>query len=282
ESLGEPGRELADVRRRRLACVADAPRGNCREPLARRVHVLEPRFGLFELRKPEQLPRSVLIPLQVQRRPVVYSQDRIANGLWLDVLAGLAQHEKVAEALAHLLAVYLHEAVVHPITGELLARRTLTLSELVFVVREHQVEAAAVQIEAFAEVTHRHGRALDVPPRATGTVHTGPRGLAVATLLPQREIVRMALAAQLVLIDALARARLQIFELAVREFAVLLRGRHRKIDVPVDLVGVALVHQALDQRADLVEVLAHFGFDVRHQITELSHVVRVHAPKAIR
>jgi hypothetical protein len=41
------------------------------------------------------------------------------------------------------------------------------LRDLVLVVRELEIEAAAMDVEVFAELLHAHGRALDVPARAT-------------------------------------------------------------------------------------------------------------------
>ena len=56
-------------------------------------------------------------------------------------------------------------AVVHPVARELVAGAD-GLRDLVLVVREHEVAAAAVDVEAVAEDLQRHRRALDVPARA--------------------------------------------------------------------------------------------------------------------
>ena len=74
------------------------------------------------------------------------------------------QVRHVAEALRHLLALGVDdEPVVHPVVGEALAERD-RLGALVLVVREAQVLAAAVQIEALAEQVEAHHDALAVPP----------------------------------------------------------------------------------------------------------------------
>ncbi|MPN46354.1 hypothetical protein SDC9_193940 [bioreactor metagenome] len=64
-------------------------------------------------------------------------------------------------------------AVVHPVFCERLSRGALRLGDLVFVVGEDQVHAAAMDIEGFAQVFHAHGGALcysDVPGNSSAAV----------------------------------------------------------------------------------------------------------------
>ena len=66
--------------------------------------------------------------------------------------------DEVAEALRHLLALDLQEAVVHPHIGhDVVAEGATRLGDLVLVVREDQVEPAAVNIECLAEIAPAHG-----------------------------------------------------------------------------------------------------------------------------
>ena len=72
----------------------------------------------------------------------------------------------------------------------------LGLGDLVLVVREDQVEAAAVDVELGAEVAPAHGGALDVPAGPAGPPRRGPVGLGRLVglgALPQREVARVAL-----------------------------------------------------------------------------------------
>ena len=69
----------------------------------------------------------------------------------------------------------------------------LGLRALVLVVREHEVVAAAVEVEALAEELERHRRALDVPARPALAPRRVPRRLARLGRLPQREVDRAAL-----------------------------------------------------------------------------------------
>ena len=83
------------------------------------------------------------------------------------------------ERLRHLLAAEGQHARVQPVAREVAdAERALGLGDLVLVVREDQVGAAAVDVEGLAEVAVRHGRALDVPARAARAPGALPRRLA--------------------------------------------------------------------------------------------------------
>ena len=75
------------------------------------------------------------------------------------------QRVLVAERLGHLLAVDDQVLGVQPVAREGLAGGALALRDLVLVVREDVVDAAAVDVEGLAEVAHAHRRALDVPAR---------------------------------------------------------------------------------------------------------------------
>ena len=83
---------------------------------------------------------------------------------------------------------------MHPDRHDLVPHRALRLRDLALVVRELVVVAAGVDVEALAEVLHRHRRALDVPAREAIAPRGGPfQGAMVAGRLPQREVLRMAL-----------------------------------------------------------------------------------------
>src|SRR5690606_9329182 len=101
--------------------------------------------------------------------------------------------QRVAQRLAHLLGADLDEAVVHPVAGETVARG-LGLRDLVLVVREDQVDAAAVDVERRPQILGGHRRALQVPAGAAGAPRGRPGGLAGLLALPQREVARVALA----------------------------------------------------------------------------------------
>ena len=73
------------------------------------------------------------------------------------------QIRHVAERLRHLLALSIdHEPVVHPVPGELAPQRH-RLGPLVLVMRESQILATTVEVEAVTEQPERHHHTFGVP-----------------------------------------------------------------------------------------------------------------------
>ena len=172
--------------------------------------------------------------------------------------AGHAEHllggDRVAHGLGHLLPAVGDEPVVQPEAGEAVpgGRR---LGQLVLVVREPQVQAAAVDVELGAEVLRGHGRALQVPSGAAGPpgrLPHGGGGLAGLGALPQGEVAGVALAARV----GVGRV-LHVLHALAGELAVALPRPDVEVDVARAVlrgVGVAALHQALDEREHLGHV----------------------------
>jgi len=120
---------------------------------------------------------------------------------------------------------------------------------------ENEVLSAAVDVEGSAQVFQRHGGALDVPtrpPRAPGAL---PGRLPRFGGLPQRKVQRVALA----VIHLHPGPRLQLLQVAPRQFAIARHPVHLKVDIPIDHVGVPPVHQTLHHLQDLWDVFGHPG-----------------------
>ena len=130
------------------------------------------------------------------------------------------------------------------------------LGLLVLVVREAQVDAAAVDVEAAAEVLQRHRRALDVPAGPSRAPRRGPgRRLRLGLLLPalpEGEVARVALAARVGVLR-----RLHVVDALVGQLAVRRPGAHVEVHVARAVlggVGVAPRDQPLDQLEHLRDV----------------------------
>ena len=82
----------------------------------------------------------------VEARPVVRGGERVAHDERIPLAEHVLGEDEVEQRLRHLLAADGHEAVVHPVPREGIAGRG-RLRELVLVVREAQVEPAAVDVE---------------------------------------------------------------------------------------------------------------------------------------
>src|SRR5262249_44246314 len=165
--------------------------------------------------------------------------------------------------------------------GEGLAGVRLRLGQLVLVVRELQVEAAAVDVEGLAQELHAHGRALDVPARPAGAPGAVPGRLARLGPLPQGEVAGVALPVA----DLDAGAGLQLLRVPVAQFAVVGVLRDVEVDVAAGRVGEALVVQPGHDLDHLGDVLGRPGHVVDAGDVEPSQAVEVivrHAPGQLR
>src|SRR5262245_59867663 len=83
---------------------------------------------------------------------------------------------------------------VKPEAGEWLGRHSFALRDLVFVMRKNVVDSSAMNVESLAKILHRHGRALQMPARATGAKGRFPFFLGLFFwAFPQHEVVRLLL-----------------------------------------------------------------------------------------
>ena len=121
---------------------------------------------------------------------------------------------------------------MHPVAREGFAGGGFRLRDLVFVMREHEVFAAGVEVEGFAEVLHGHGGALDVPAGAAVAERGVPCVLAGLGGLPDGEVAGGVL---LVLVDIDARAGVDAVEVFLGELAVV--GIAGDAEVPGAVLG---------------------------------------------
>src|SRR5450759_5453301 len=83
----------------------------------------------------------------------------------------------------------MNEFVVHPDVRH--GRRTVRatrLCNLVLMMWENEVDAAAMDVEHFPEMSGAHGRALDVPARTSPAPRAFPSRLIAGGLLPQHKV----------------------------------------------------------------------------------------------
>ena len=133
---------------------------------------------------------------------------------------------------------------MRPDPRELVAERA-RLRDLVLVVREDEVEPAAVDLEDRPEQLLGHHGALDVPARPAASPRRVPgRVLARLVRLPEREVARI----------LLERVRLLLLDLVgplARELAVVGEARDAEVDVALDRVGEARARRAPRSRATI-------------------------------
>ena len=180
-----------------------------------------------------------------------------------DRVLGLDLLEKAQElplGLAHLSGVGVQMEDVHPPVAPLVAQAALGLGDLVGVVGEGVVDAAAVDVQVLAQVLHGDGRALDMPPRVAHT----PGGIPLEGLIlelglgePEDKVVLIALVG--VLLHALPDAHGQVLGVVVVEDIVALQLGGIEVHVAPGLVGVAGVDELGDD-LDILRDAAGGGF----------------------
>ena len=159
-----------------------------------------------------------------------------------DLLGGQIAFGGLGVAAAHLahLAAGLHQAVVQPILGHRLAVAALALGDFVFVVREDQVQPAAVDVERLAQQLAAHGGAFDVPAGPAGSPRAGPGRLAGLGRFPEGEIGARPLA-----LGHAAALAAHGLDAAMAQLAVVRALGDLEIHVALRLVGEALFDQRL-------------------------------------
>ena len=182
----------------------------------------------------------------------------------------IGQRVEIADALAHLAAVHHQVGHVHPVVGKLPVRAAAALGDLVFMMREDQINAAAVQIEVLAEVFENHGAALQVPAGAAFAPGAGPAVGAVFGLagFPEGKVGERVLGVLVAVRRAggLAGPQAQLTVFQVAEPAVVFKGGHAEVHAAIGSgVGMPAGDEFLDHRHLLRDVRHGAGLDVRRQ-----------------
>ena len=191
----------------------------------------------------------------------------------------ILQRQEVAERLAHLSTVNRHHIVVEPVAHERAPGSRFALRDFALMVGELVLQTPAVDIDAFAKVLHRHGRALDVPARKTLSPGAGPaHDMPLFRSLPEGEVARMAL----VRVDIDTGPRLQLLGPATRQLAIPSEPLHVEVDRAVRLVGKAQVDQLPDHLDLLDDVSGSPGRDIGPDDVQGIHVFEIAARILLR
>src|SRR5438132_7999348 len=153
----------------------------------------------------------------------------------------LPDRHEVPEAFRHLLPLQGEEAVVHPRPCPIRAPGPFADHRLALVVREHEIEPAAVDVEGGAEVLVRHRVAFDVPTGAALAPRARPRWLVLLGPFPEGEVERILPAA-----PRGDRVHDDVLGLPMGEDAEgMFRLLRSEVDLAVDRVCVAAVDEPL-------------------------------------
>ena len=167
------------------------------------------------------------------------------------LLQQIPHRKEIAKAFGHLLPLDLQHLVMQPIPRKLPRRvGAAALCDLVFVVRELQIQPAAVDVKAFAQQIKAHRRAFDMPTRAAMAPGAVPARLVTRRGLPEHKIHRVAF----VIRHLYTLARAHVLQAPPRERAVSRIGVHVKQHMAFGLISMALIDQALDHRYHLPDI----------------------------
>ena len=164
--------------------------------------------------------------------------------------------QELTLGLAHLTVGGVQVQHVHPVIAPVMPQISLRLGDLVGVVGEGVVDAAAVDVQVLAQVLHGDTGTLDMP---AGIAHAPGRipleGLVFKLGLgePEDEVVLVALVG--VLLHALPDAHRQIIGVVVVEDIVALQLGGIEIDIAAGGIGVAGIHQFGDDLDILIDTI---------------------------
>ena len=202
----------------------------------------------------------------LHRRPVVRLAQVVAQLHRPHLGHHHVHQQRVAQRLAHLLAGHPEQAVVHPVVGELVTGRP-GLGEFVLVVGEHQVQAAAMDVERGAQVLGGHSGAFQVPARAARPPRRLPERLAGLRALPQGEVAGIPFG----IVGVGVVGGPHVIQALPGQRAVRRPGADVEVDVTAGGVRVAAADQPPHECDHLRHVAGRPRLHVRRQAAE--HVV---------
>ena len=145
------------------------------------------------------------------------------------------------------------------------------LSNLVFMMRENQVAAAAMEVKGFSQILHAHGRAFNMPAGTTRTPRALPSRLARFSGFPQRKIHRIMLA----VINVYTRAGHHILNITAGKLTIVFKFFYTVENVAVNNITIAIVNQALNGFDDIIDMLGYTRINMRTAHIKLIHYFKV-------
>ena len=153
---------------------------------------------------------------------------------------------------------------MEPLRAPGVAEVAFGLCDLVRVVRECIVYAAAVQVKVFAIVFHGDTGALDVPSRITDA----PRGIPFQGLVlkfgfrkPENEIIFVAFVC--IFLYALTHTDREVILVVIVEYVVVVEAAGVKVNISAGKVSVAGVHQFCNDFNIFVNASGRRLYDIR-------------------
>ena len=183
--------------------------------------------------------------------------------------------QELALGFGHFAAGRIQMHDMHPVVAPVVADVAFRLRDLVGVVRERIVDAAAVDIQILAQILEGNAGALDVPAGiadAPGRIPLERLVLKLGLGEPEHKVVLVALVR--VLFHALADADGEVFFLVLVENVVFFELGGIKVDVAALDIGIASIEQLRDDLDILVDAAGRGLDNIRPLDVELAAVVK--------
>ena len=168
-------------------------------------------------------------------------------------LQHILHEEEIIERFRHFFRIDGDKTVVQPIMDEFFTRRALGLRNFIFVVRENEIAAAAVEIKRVAQIMPRHRRALDVPARPPRSPRTVPRRFSRFRRFPHGKVAGI----PFLVIHFDPRTGQHILHFAPGKFPVIRKRGNIVVHVAGKHIRVAFFNERLHHRNDVVHVIRH-------------------------
>ena len=183
--------------------------------------------------------------------------------------------QELALGFGHFAAGRIQMHDMHPVVAPVVADVAFRLRDLIGVVRERIVDAAAVDIQILAQILEGNAGALDVPAGiadAPGRIPLERLVLKLGLGEPEHKVVLVALVR--VLFHALADADGEVFFLVLVENVVFFELGGIKVDVAALDIGIASIEQLRDDLDILVDAAGRGLDNIRPLDVELAAVVK--------
>ncbi len=179
--------------------------------------------------------------------------------------------DHISDRFGHFFVFQTHHAVMHPIACKSLAGDGFGLSDFVFVMRENKVVSATMNVDLFAEMSHIHRRAFNMPTRTTGTPRAIPGRLTRFCRLPKRKIHRMFFA----FVHLNARTGVHGLKRASAQLAIIRIVFNIEVNIAIDFVGIPLRNQLFNHFNNLWHVFSGAWINRSRQNVEICQIALV-------
>ena len=129
-----------------------------------------------------------------------------------------------------------------------------------------------MDVDGQSQLLAHHGRAFDMPPRASRTPRRLPAGLAWLGPFPEGEIKGVAFAALLSISDSATGSLLLLVRITAAELAVIFGAGDIEIHIPISAVGRPFGFEFCDQLPNAVQAASGAGHPIGRFDVEPAHV----------